>query len=181
MFIYLIKDKHFSSHSLNQSTIEKSYYWKKGTGFQKELMVAIGYGTGVFLAPVAIYTGVIDWVLIIFYLQFVTLAMLNLLIFSIFDAHIDKVDGHVSMVGFWGEGKMKGVIWILTSSMVFSIVGTIIKYAGIVQIIKVEGVYLIMLLLLVSLLLWKDFFAVNERFRWVGDGIFFVPIIYLLI
>tara|TARA_Y100001972_G_scaffold128095_2_gene187386 strand:- start:4631 stop:5437 length:807 start_codon:yes stop_codon:yes gene_type:complete len=141
----------------------------------KELLVAIGYASGIFLTPISLLDSLqtIDFIL---FTQLAVLALVNLLVFSVYDRESDIKNGFGSITCLLGAGSVS-LIWALLSLLIGSSV-----YLGVVLAEKyqiIQFVYLIMTCILVGVMRFQPFFGQNERFRVVGDAIFFVPAIFL--
>lgn len=139
--------------------------------FLKEFFIAVVYTGGVLLPSVSVVsvTSAIPFVVII---QFILTALINLLIFSWFDLEKDRQDGNTSFATVMGERKTRIVIWILLSAVFLLIPLS-------------EAATASLLIGLMNLLLFIIFqrhqiFHRGDRFRLVGDAVFFIPILFVL-
>lgn len=141
----------------------------------KEVLVAVVYAVGIFLAPLTtkVNISVTDIMLIA---QLTLIAFLNLMIFSYYDAERDARDGFNSLVLRLGM-KVSSIL-IQTFSLV-SIVGAFTFF--IVYSSNIQMLYLWMTLLLYFLHMIPQVFATNDRYRMIGDGVFFLPAVFLLV
>ena len=141
----------------------------------KELIVAFGYAAGIFLAPLVMVDSIqmVDFLL---FTQLAALALVNLLVFSVYDREKDDNNGFGSMALVMGSRSV-GLIWTLLFLLIGSSVGFGIflpeKY------LFIQFTYLIMTCMLMGIMRFQLFFSQNERFRVLGDAIFFVPAIFL--
>ncbi len=142
----------------------------------KEILIAIGYACGIFLAPFSLYhsIGFFDFIL---YLQLATLAFINLLIFSYFDQENDRKSGFGSVM-FLMENRsiplIRFLLLIVSVSCTYFIIFHPEKYQSI------QLAYLIMALLFFAVINFHYYFEKQERFRVLGDAVFFVPALFLV-
>jgi len=147
--------------------------------FQKEPLVAILYTAGIW-GPVWVlrgYTSAADWLLC---LLFAAIAFQNLLLFSLFDLENDQRRNEQSLVTYWGAERIKAVFQGLSVGILLAclVVGMVLADEGRQQ--RVAAILAGMSLVLLSMGLYPDYFRRHESFRWVGDGIFFLPLLVLL-
>lgn len=141
--------------------------------FLKEISIALLYTSGVLLpsimvTPISIAT--LPWIVII---QFTLVALLNLLIFSWFDHDHDLHDGTTSVPIFFGKKATSIFIWVLFFTIcLLSLLSTNPLASCFI---------LVMGLVLIIIFLRSKYFLVSDRFRFVGDGVFFIPGLYLLL
>ena len=148
--------------------------------FQKELAAAILYASGIFLAPVSLTRQPITASLIIVFVQFLLIAFVNLIAFSLFEKDLDETDGHSSFVKLAG---VKATHQLLTGLSMLVIVSTLFfmfYFPVKSSIFEVEVLLLGMSLTLLGIASKPSFFGRYEAFRVVGDGIFFYPLVMLL-
>jgi hypothetical protein len=136
----------------------------------KEIFISILYTVGI-LAPFLPYES-IDSSEFCLILCFVMIAFLNLVIFSWFDHDKDMRDGHNSIATILGKRRCSYVVWIV--------------FIGISALLLQQGVSLSTLILFgmalahILIFAFHQFFAFDDRFRLVGEAIFYLPAIYLL-
>lgn len=142
----------------------------------KELLVATGYAVGVFLAPFSLAPKweFIDALLVV---ELAIIALINLLIFSIYDMEEDQKEGFGSVPNRMGMVAAKRLINILLLGS-FMLILLIIWARGDTN--AIQAVYLLMSLILGSVLWFPRYYNINERFRLVGDAVFFLPVLFLL-
>lgn len=140
--------------------------------FFKEVFIAVLYTMGVLL-PSASVTPLAPkqwpWLLI---LQFGLTALINLLVFSWFDHARDVRDGSVSLVTRIGA-KAGRVCIVLLFAVVFLLAPAASPTAAVY-------VLLVMNIVLLIIFLCPRFFSKDDRFRLLGDAIFFMPLAYYL-
>jgi 4-hydroxybenzoate polyprenyltransferase len=164
--------------------LQNKWFW------QKEICIATGYTWGICLAPVCINWGQLSVVQLLFIPQVFLLVFANLLIFSWFDMSNDKQDGHQSMVIRWGEKRARiGIILIIIAGVLLSLFTMLTPFFGENSPLSFgegQGVRLMeATLLLMFGTLWlifkhHTFFRKNDMYRVIGDGIFFIPVLFIL-
>jgi len=139
----------------------------------KELCIALFYTAGVAL-PSMVNTPVQQafwpWIVLI---QFSLLAFFNLIMFAWFDLERDREDRSTSIVTIIGERKSRYIMWIL-SVLIFTLTFWSEDVRGSIFI-------LIGCMALMLMLSGPRYFAINDRFRLMGDAIFFLPVLYWLL
>jgi hypothetical protein len=138
----------------------------------KEIFIAVMYTMGVLLPSVMVthvpcYTW--PWVLLV---QFFLLALTNLLIFSWFDHEFDTRDKRSSFVTIIGPKHTRTIIMIL-----FVITAAL---TGFTRELRASLYVLAADSLLFCIFLRPDFFRRADRFRLMGDAIFFILLVYAL-
>lgn len=142
----------------------------------KELGVGTIYAAGVWGGAMVLTAVPLSWEIWLCALQFLGLALVNLLVFSIYEYQTDELDGHTSFVRAIGPEQARK--WVagfgaLGIAMVVLQVGVVNEGAMFV----VQLIYLSML----GILLWINAspkrFGPNERYRLIGDGVFLLPVI----
>lgn len=141
----------------------------------KEMVVAVFYGIGIFLAPVTAKGSIrIEDVLPMS--ELVGLAFLNLMIFSYFDAEKDAKDGFNSLTLQIGT---RGSSMLIHLTALLLISGSFLLF--LYSLATIHLLFFSMALVLYSIHLLPVFYSKNERFRTTGDGVFYLPIIFLLL
>lgn len=143
----------------------------------KEVFIALIYTLGVMLPGLADHENNVSQWDLLFMFNFFLIAVANLLIFSWFDVRKDRADGHPSFVTYFEREKTRSLVYVL-----FLLLFGILVYLGGVQSYDLFPMLIlfVMMLILVSILRFDNRFARNDRFRFLGDAVFFVPGIYLL-
>lgn len=141
--------------------------------FLKETVIALMYTLGVLL-PSLVMTPIPyhdwPWVLLV---QFFLTALLNLLIFSWFDREHDTADNANSFVTVMGERKSVRVIqilFLLVLALTFFSTKTL-----------ASGFILLSNVFLLVIFIRQRYFRTSDRFRLVGDAVFFILILYLFV
>lgn len=139
----------------------------------KEVLVAVIYAVGIFLGPLSMASwGILDLLLI---LQLAMIAFLNLMVFSLYDHVSDRADGFGSLVIRLGMVRAERIILSISA---ISLLAGITLYLSTGE--PIQLLYVMMACALGMVHLQPGFFSKHERFRTVGDGVFFLPVIFLL-
>ena len=163
--------------------LQRNSFW------QKEVCIATGYTWGICLAPVCINWGQLSVVQLLLIPQVFLLVFANLLIFSWFDISNDKQDGHQSMVIHLGEKSRIVILLIIITGVLLSLFTMVFPFLGGSSPLSFGeglGVRLMeAILLLMFGILWlifknHHFFRKNDAYRIIGDGIFFIPTLFIL-
>lgn len=144
----------------------------------KELGVATVYAVGIWGLPLIrsgqwqTLAGILPMV------QFLLLALVNLLEFSLFELETDAKDGHSSYVQALGRRRSIRVIRLLLAlTIALGVALLLVSDDG--AVLRIEAIYALMAGLLGVLLHWKAWFSIHERYRAWGDGAFLLPYLYL--
>lgn len=152
---------------------------KKYIIFPKELFVAFLYTIGIWGAPILLANDLPKNILP--FLGFFMVTLSNLFIYSFFEKDQDVKDGQITLFVSFGEKKALRIIfsWIL-----FSILYTIVVLIGSrfdSEIFFSMMIFQIMLIAQAYLLHRASWFAINNRFRWLNEGIFLLPSLMILL
>jgi len=143
--------------------------------FLKELIGALLYTGGVLLIPWSVKNTSYDSVQIILITQFIITALINLLLFSWFDKNQDEQDQHSSFATTMGWDATKNFIIAL---FFLQAILAVVQFA----IWEEKPVIIVVLMNVLLLLIFinRKYFEAEDRYRLLGDAVFFVPLIYLL-
>ena len=145
----------------------------------KELLIAACYTIGVFLGPLSLAQAGLDLFQWLLNPQILLLALANLIIFSCFDYHSDRKDGHYSLAIHLGLSRTRGLaIGLVLMGITICVLLFFLSKLMIIRVVQL--LICLMNLLLLMLLLREKQFRQHEFYRMVGDGIFFIPAIILL-
>lgn len=155
-----------------------SLIWARKTKFRyvlKEVFIALCYTLGVALVPTFL-----AWPLeipeFIFLLLIFLLALANLFIFSVREMKVDFQDENPSAIRFMGLKTLKLILQIVLWLQLSGSLYLFWKHA------IAEGAVLLGMNLILMLLCYSpERFAKNETYRLMGDGIFLLPAIWLII
>ncbi len=144
--------------------------------FLKEVAAAMLYCAGVFL-PALIRSGS-SWD---FFSRpevslFIPLVLINLLLFSYFEANEDAVDNHKSFTLYFGR---PATIWVVRFLLVGSLLLLTLFWTS--MSINSRLLFLAMNGVLISITIFLNFFKDYSRYRYWGDSIFLFPALALLV
>tara|TARA_A100000171_G_scaffold47440_1_gene53466 strand:+ start:293 stop:1132 length:840 start_codon:yes stop_codon:yes gene_type:complete len=148
--------------------------------WHKEFLAAIIYSFGVFVAPFSLLE---QWDVFVFYvfIVFFLIVVGNLLIFPIFEYENDKNGNNQSIVTLYGKAfvrKLAAAILVINVSLIVCGMIYLNPVMPGARWLCSEYILFMMTLVLALLLIFPSFFQRNNRYRWVGDGIFFFPLIF---
>lgn len=136
----------------------------------KEPITAAVYTIGVFTTTVLNNFSVIN---LFIGLLFLLITFQNLLLFSL--SEFKKNPDCHNLASYWGTKNSLKII-ILISAIVMSIGFYWIKTNELTYFSKVFFIETLMSFILLVISLFNDTFLINDRYRWVGDGIFLLPL-----
>lgn len=141
----------------------------------KEVVIAVGYATGIFLYPIQVLQG--GEGILMEYVQLTGLALTNILIIAFYDFQEDKHAGFGSFVSFAGYERTRSIIILLI---------TIQSMVGVYLLSRSDRLmyqlFILMSLVIFSLVLWKrSFFIHSDRYRLWSDLVFFLPLAIILV
>ena len=144
--------------------------------YGKEIFVSAIYTAGVLLPSSVSTTEWLSLSEILVIVAFFLVALINLYLFSFFDHERDKRDRLFSFVTFIGPAKAKKFISGLFVAF-FAIASTYVFLSD-------YSLSSVCIILMGSVLLWifrnSDLFAKHERYRLIGDAVFFIPLMAVL-
>ena len=145
----------------------------------KEICISLLYTFGIFAGPVCSLEVNLQLIQYILILQVFLLVFTNLLLFSWFDVLKDKQDGHTSIVIQLGKNITELIIkLVLIVSITLNIT---LLFLSVYTTTLIMQLVLLMMYSILILLFKKDIlFRTNDFYRVIGDGIFFIPILFLL-
>lgn len=156
------------------------YFYRAKTSCMKEITVSLVYTLGVFTGPVSLFDGTFQGWLVIVFLQFVLLALVNLLEFSYFELETDQLHRFRSAVVFWGRRQTRRVVFGMVMTVIILGAVCIFLWHQNQAVVRCELVLLAMTAVLGIIMVKPRYFGNNERFRILGDGIFLLPALFLL-
>lgn len=151
--------------------------------WHKEVLAAIIYSFGIFVAPLSILE---NWDFFVFYvfLVFFIIVVINLFVFPIFEYENDRSNNIQSIATLYGKAFVRKLTTIILAFNVLLIVCGMVYLNPVMtgaRWLDSEYILFSMTLVLALLLKFPAFFQRNDRYRFVGDGIFFFPLVYLLL
>lgn len=148
--------------------------------YYKELTASFLYAVGIFLAPLSMYPYELSSDIFLIFLQFVLLALANLIIFAWYETESDRADGHLSIVLLLGDQRAKQVAYACMLTTVGLGCLSLIFWPEQRELWMMQAIFLLMTLVLLLIITWPSFFQVEERYRIAGDAIFLFPLLTLL-
>ncbi len=146
-------------------------------GFLKEFFGTLLYTGGVLLAPLSVNDQLSSSIILLI-LQFGITAWINLLLFSWMDKSRDEKDSHRSFATTFGLMMTRRILLLL-----FAVIGAL----GIIQFVifsfdtMATLIIMLMNVLLLLIFLKRDYFEREDRYRLLGDAVFLLPVIYLIL
>lgn len=141
----------------------------------KELFGAVLYALGVMLPAIVLGKTEFDISHFALAVQFLLVAWMNLLLFSFFDKERDQLDNHVSFTTRFGEGKTRLLIIVI-----FIVNCGLTLFQAVYQNLFPGIIVQTMSVALLMMLVMHGRFDKDERFRLLGDAVFFLPLLYFL-
>jgi len=142
--------------------------------FLKEFFVACLYTAGVLLPSLPLMHGELTFIHYVIIGKFFITALMNLLLFSLFDYKEDRHQQQHSFVTWFGPGSTRIGILILGSLNI--LLGFWLWEFD----MRVAVVFILMNLALLGVLFAGRKLVVNNYYRIIGDAVFFIPGLYLL-
>ena len=143
----------------------------------KEIFIALIYTAGVMLPALADREHLMNQFDMLLMFIFFLVALINLLVFSWFDAERDRIDGHYSFVTFFGVERTPVIIYALS---VISFATAIYLLVWQTYDVLALSIMMSMVAILIFILRKHELFSANDRFRYAGDAVFFLPGVYVL-
>ena len=143
----------------------------------KEFVGGLIYTIGIFIAPVTAPNYHFDVGIILIFTEFLIIAWMNLVLFSLMEVDVDILDGHQSIARKWGKKRVTYLInYLFLGFIILILLSLSIGMSGF-------PTYQLLLAVMGSILylifLKRKFFKERERYRIIGDAVFFLPLIVL--
>lgn len=148
--------------------------------FYKEFLIAFLYTSGIFLSPVSLYDNPISFEILFVFVQYAVIALVNLLIFALYEAEMDEKDGHYSFIKSVGKKKAKNFVYTCLLIVFFSALVPVISIHTDDRLFKIEVLFLLMDSTLICIMALPVFFQKKERYRILGDAVFLFPTFTLI-
>ncbi|MEH0155871.1 hypothetical protein V6R21_17125 [Limibacter armeniacum] len=146
----------------------------------KEVSIATIYTLGIFLGPFSLAHDFSDTGLWLLLTEYLLLAYINLLEFSLYDASSDAQDQQRSAVSAVGKSK---IYWMITLLFVLLFtcmsVGVFYWLSNAPLFVASQWVILLMTLGLLAVLIFRKQLERRQYYRILGDAVFLFPIIGL--
>ncbi len=152
----------------------------RSKNYYKEGMSALLYAVGVFLSPMSLYPFAWSMDIVLVFLQFVLLALANLMIFALYEKNLDEKDGHLSFVLLAGTKKAGWVVYGCLVIIILIVIIVVTVWHAQQPLLLTQGIFLLMAITLLLIMLFPVFFQQKERYRIIGDAVFLFPVLALL-
>jgi hypothetical protein len=175
--IYFIRSMVFVSGLELAFLVGVYFLVQRQIGFLKELLGTLLYTGGVLLVPYSLNN---QWSLetILLIIQFGIIVWINLLLFSWIDKPRDEKDRHRSFATIFGLRLTKMILIFL---FVVVTILSAVQLAFFLPDVKTIGTLTLMAIVLLMIFLNKDYFEKEDRYRLLGDAVFLLPILYLIL
>lgn len=158
----------------------KLFGFKVSPFILKEFGIALIYTFGVSICALSTAFLGITFAVFISLIQVFLLACINLIEFSLFEMAKDEKEKQTSFARALGEKNTKYLLYGLII-LNFLIAAFALYSSPDFKFILVEIIFLIMNALLLLILLKGDYFKYHERYRMLGDAVFLLPMLLLLL
>ncbi len=142
----------------------------------KEAMGACLYAGGVLLPVLSLHTPPLSTSLIFLMIAFVFTALINLILFSLFDWERDRNDMQASLVTFFGKQNSKRGLNVLFLVQGLLLIGLLLRTAYKTETLILGSMNIVLAILLRA----PDWFKKEDTYRLAGDFIFLFPLPYLI-
>lgn len=147
---------------------------------QKELFITLVYITGIWLAPMVWHSGLPSSIIMIIIVNLVLLGWADGIIISWFELEEDTIDNHVSFTVLFGKkNTLRFTILLLLIVFCLSLTGLIMATNLIMRAAFV--IELLMILSLAIIILFPHKFEHEQLYRYMGEGVFLLPGLILLV
>ena len=144
----------------------------------KEFVGGFIYTTGIFIAPVTVPDFQFEMGIILIFAEFLTIAWMNLVLFSLMEVDVDILDGHQSIARKWGKKRVTSLINYMFLGFIILILLSLTM--GMNQGFLTNQLLLtVMGSILYLIFLRRKYFMVDERYRIIGDAVFILPLVIL--
>ena len=147
----------------------------------KEFMTALLYTIGIFLPTLAAYEEPLYWNIGVLFFQYFFLALGNLLLFSWFEVEVDVQDRHESFALSAGRPLTRHIVLLCTGAVITTSLFMLLVVSTSFASSVAQGTVLAMGLGLLIIALRPTDFQPHGRYRLLGDGVFLLPVIPLLL
>jgi 4-hydroxybenzoate polyprenyltransferase len=140
----------------------------------KEVAGALLYSSGVLLPALSLNENTLQLIDRLLIAEFVLVALINLVLFSWMDYERDIKDKHKSLITLAGKQAGVGIIYFLSGVLVVLTLVTVSTHFNMTIVLA------FMTMVLIFIFRFSTFFNQKDRFRYLGDAIFFLPAIMLM-
>jgi len=143
----------------------------------KEIVVALLYTAGVLLPGWSLRLTAVSTEGYLLITQLFIVALINLFLFSWFEYDTDQQDGHSSIAIRWGKKASGNFLLILSGINLLITLFLFIQYSVAIPALP----FLLMTLVLTAIFKFHKFFMIDSRYRIVGDAVFIIPLLGILL
>ncbi len=147
---------------------------------QKEFYVAFIYAIGIWGGPAALVGYHLSSAQIVFFIVFFFIAFADILIFSLYEEKTDRIDKHNSFAVNFGSKLTNALIYILIAIAFLLCIFQII-FESRVEYIFASKIFMLMGLFLLVLISYPAKFRKDDLYRFIGEMIFWLPGLALLL
>lgn len=176
-FVFFIRKVVFQSGIVLSAVMVFYFLLQRYLRYFKEFIIALLFSCGVLLPSWSLAKTIPNAELTLLISQFMLTALLNLLLFSWFDRDNDRKDNRESFVTLIGESRTKRIVLFLFVVNALLMSWSILYSPDVIY--KVLIIFL-MNVILAIIFFQRERFEVNDRFRLIGDSIFLLPALYIL-
>ncbi len=153
--------------------------WGNKTLYHKEPLVALVYTCGIALGPYSLAQTNFSASHLLVLAQFGCLAFTNLLLFTYFETETDRQQDFGSFSRTVGKKSTRRTIITMLLGILFSVISACSIWSDNEVITSSQWVIAGMSIPLILLTIWPRYFSENDRYRVLGDAIFFIPLLVL--
>lgn len=177
-FIFFIRKEVFQWGVVLSCTMIVYFLVERHLQYIKEFIISLLFSCGVLLPSLSLTSKPPDVSLMLLITQFILTAFLNLLLFSLFDHYKDNQDRRKSIVTLIGEQRTKQIlIFIFACNFLLMLGATLYSPLALERTVIIFCMNTILLFVFIR----SQWFGKEDRFRLVGDSIFLLPILYVLL
>ena len=148
--------------------------------FPKEIIVAVLYVAGIWGSLMFYDLSCFKYEWLILIIAYFLVTVINLFIYSFYEEKTDMEDVQVTIFTYFGRKKAKIIMkyWLILSIIfvIFHVVWKMSTRLGLYALILI----LFMLIFQAILILYSSYFQGNFRYRWMNEGVFLLPAVFLL-
>ena len=143
--------------------------------YHKEFTVALVYFSGILVGPVSSVDFTFEFSQWFYLFSFFILVLLNLLIFSKYDQQADRDNNFPSIYRVINRPLASGFIYFLM--LIFT---SLIGYDLLVDLTSISAILGLMFIILCFIHFYAHTNLCKSYYRYLGDGIFILPVLYLI-
>ncbi|MEL6562010.1 MAG: UbiA family prenyltransferase [Bacteroidota bacterium] len=146
------------------------------TFYHKETLIAVLYGLGIFLGPVSCMEVFAGMELICYLIYTMLIAFTNLMIFSEFERESDQANGFPSLAIKLGRHSRL----LIATILIIQFISLTVFYVTFSISTEIFSCFTLMNAVLALVYFGKKQSLKSEYYRILGDGIFFIPVVFLI-